>query len=232
MIHTSRQARQLFLTLLGIESLLVVAYATDSWVRGPSGELHAVIDLDGEGNLPAWFSSFQLSLVAITFWFMAARARTTQRPSRRFLRACSGLFLLLSIDETAMIHERITAWLGSRYIDWVPAWICAHPIKSSICAIVVVACAAAAAPHVRAFERANPTAVRIAAVGLLVYVTGGAVLESAGYETLIGGSHNSLYPVEVASEEFLEMLGVSLVLYSALLLCCKRMTKSRSGPKE
>lgn len=231
MVHTSRQARQLFLTLLGIELVLVLVYATDSWVQGPSGELHAVIDLDGEGNLPTWFSSFQLSLVAISFWFMAAQARATQRPSRRFLRACGGLFLFMSIDETAMIHERITGLLGTRYIDWVPGWVLDHPAKSTVCAMVVAGFAAMVIPHIRAFKKTNAVPVRIAAAGSFAYVIGAAVLESVGYETLVGGSHSSLYRFEVASEEFLEMLGVSLILYGVLLAGCKPIVRHRSGVK-
>ena len=97
------------------------------WVQGSAGQLHSLIDLDAEGNLPAWFSSFQLALIAIAFWVLAARFRATQRPSRCFLRACGGFFLLLSIDETAMFHERITESLGSRYLDWVPVYVVSHP---------------------------------------------------------------------------------------------------------
>ena len=80
--------RKLLLTLICIELLLVVVYATDVWVKGTSGELDGLIDLDAEGNLPAWFSSFQLALIAISFWVLTARRRATERPSRRFLRTC------------------------------------------------------------------------------------------------------------------------------------------------
>src|SRR6266404_6673969 len=133
MIHTSQQARKLFLSLVCIQLLLVVIYGTDAWVHGPNERLDEVIDLDAEGNLPTWFSSFQLALVAISFWALASRVRETGRPSRRFLRACGGFFLLLSIDETAMFHERITESLGSRYLDWVPVYVNNHPGDAIIC---------------------------------------------------------------------------------------------------
>lgn len=126
MIHSRPQARKLVLTMICLELLLVVIYGTDAWVQSSQGSLLALFDLDGEGNLPAWFSSFQLALIAICFWVLAARSRASQRPSRRFLRTCGGLFLLLAIDETALLHERITQSLGSRYIDWVPAYLANH----------------------------------------------------------------------------------------------------------
>jgi len=128
MIHSPLQARKLVLTMLCLELLLVVIYGTDVWIQSSQGSPLPLFDLDGEGNLPAWFSSFQLALVAICFWMLAARRRTSQRPSRRFLRMCGGLFLLLAIDETALLHERITKSLGSRYIDWVPAYLGAHSV--------------------------------------------------------------------------------------------------------
>lgn len=220
MIHSRQQARKLFLTLICLELMLVVFYGTDAWVQGSAGQLNSLIDLDAEGNLPAWFSSFQLALIAIAFWALAARFRATQRPSRRFLRACSGFFMLLSIDESALLHERITESLGSRYLDWVPVYVSDHPGNAVICALILVACMAAVFPHLRGLWQMSPRLSLIAAAGGVIYVTGAAVLESVGYRMLSAGSTLSFYRAEVAAEEFFEMMGASLILYAVLLLCC------------
>lgn len=90
---TSAQA---FLSLVCIQLLLVLFYGIDAWVQGPGERLHEVIDLDAEANLPTWFSSFQLTLIAISSWTLARRLRETERPSRRFLQTCGCFFLLLS----------------------------------------------------------------------------------------------------------------------------------------
>ena len=219
MIHSRLQACKLFLTLICIELLLVVVYGTDAWVQGPTERLHAVIDLDAEGNLPTWFSSFQLALIAISLWALGARMRESHRPSRRFLRGCGGFFLLLSIDETAMMHERITASLGSRYIDWVPVYLGNHVYGSILCVLTLIACLAAAYPHLCGLWRMSRRASLIAAAGCGVYVTGAAVLETVGYRMLEAGVSLALYRVEVAAEEFLEMLGASMILYGVLLFC-------------
>ena len=52
-----------------------------------------------------------------------------------------------------------------------------------------------------------------------------AGLESIGYKMLGNGAHLQLYRVEVAVEEFFEMLGASLILY-AVLLCCMMRSKN------
>lgn len=233
MIHSSHQARKLLLTLISIELLLVVAYATDAWVQGASGQLNELINLDGEGNLPAWFSSFQLGLIAISLWIFAARVRTSQRPSRRFLRVCGGFFLLLSIDETALMHERLTASLGSRYVDWVPGYIAGHPAQAIACLLVLAAGARSAYPHLLGLWQISRKAFLIGVAGCVVYVTGAAVLETIGYRMLEAGASVGLYRLEVATEEFLEMLGASLILHSVLFFCCLLASKpnsARSGP--
>jgi hypothetical protein len=161
MIHSCQQARKLFLTLICLELLCVVVYATDAWVQGATQQLHSLIDLDGEGNLPAWFSSFQLTLIAIGFWTLAARFRETERPSRHFLSTCAGFFLLLSIDESALLHERITESLGSRYVDWLPAYLGDHPGEAVVCALILVACLAAAYPHLNGLWRYPPEQVSL-----------------------------------------------------------------------
>lgn len=228
-IQTRRQAKQLFFILVCIQLLLVVAYSTDAWVQGPTGQLHAVIDLDAEGNLPTWFSSFQLSLIAITIWFWASRTKPVFSPSRRFLRAFAGLFLLLSIDETAMLHERLTNELGSRYIDWVPAYLWSHPWKTGACLVVLASLLRAVLPHLKGIWRLDSRATKVVIAGLIVYFTGAAVLETIGYKMLVGGSSISLYRLEVVAEEFLEMFGASLILYAVLLFYCAQHRSLRAA---
>src|SRR5262249_1788101 len=69
-----------------------------------------------------------------------------------------------------------------------------------------------------------------AAVGMLgavIYVLGAAVLESIGYKMLSSGATPMLYRVEVATEEFFEMLGASLILYAVLSMSL-RVPNSRT----
>jgi hypothetical protein len=227
MIHSREQARKLVLALILVELLLVVVYGTDAWIQTVAEPVHPVIDLDAEANLPTWFSSFQLVMIAISSWTLAAYARPTQRPSRRFLRLCGGFFLYLSADETAMFHERITASLGSRYVDWLPAYLGSHLVETFICVLVLVACAACAYPHLRGLWRLSSSASMIGIAGCAVFVTGAAVLETIGYKMLQLGVAQSVYRVEVAAEEFLEMLGASLILYAVLLFNVLRTQATR-----
>jgi len=177
--HSSRAARKLVLILICIELLLVVMYGTDAWVGNAPEPLHALVDLDAEANLPTWFSSFQLTLIAINFWYFAERRRATQRPSRRFLRCCAGFFLLLSIDETAMLHERVTKLIGERYVDWLPEYFESHVLSTVGCVLVLIAALVMGSSHLRGLSAASCKAMIIAVLGCLLYVAGAAILETS-----------------------------------------------------
>jgi hypothetical protein len=113
---------RIFLTALSCELILVAIYWLDVLTDGRFQLLHALFDLDSEGNIPAWFSSSQLFAVAITFFSCALRKGTERRPSRVFFSLAGVGALYVSSDETAQIHERVTAVIGARYIDWVPSF--------------------------------------------------------------------------------------------------------------
>ena len=220
MINSGRKALKLLLILIGFELLLVLVYAFDSWIRTSGRDFQDLFDLNGEGNLPAWFSSFQLLLIAICFWALASHRRATHRPSRAFLRACGAFFLVLSIDETAMLHERITHLVGSRYVDWVPGYIRSHIVETAVCGLIVAGCAVFAYSHLRGLWRMSARAIRFLVAGCAVYVIGAAALETVGYYLLCTDTTTFACLAEIATEEFFEMLGASLILYAVLLLCC------------
>lgn len=61
--------------------------------------------LDGEGNLPTWFSTMLLALNAVMLFMIAFRTRALGQPrfSFWFLLAC--IFVGLSLDEFIKLHE-------------------------------------------------------------------------------------------------------------------------------
>lgn len=69
------------------------------------------VDLGAESNLPAWFSSSQLLVVALGLGLLAARDVRLRRPQTWPVLLGPAFFLLLSLDEAAMLHERLGDWL-------------------------------------------------------------------------------------------------------------------------
>ena len=101
---TQRQVRLLGASLLAVELALW-------WLHGataPWASRHHWFDLDAEGSVSVWFSSMQLFVVAGVTAYCAWNER------RRSWWLLSGLFLYISVDETAGFHEAIGDWLGQR----------------------------------------------------------------------------------------------------------------------
>jgi hypothetical protein len=176
--------------------------------------LHALVDLDGEGNLPAWFSSFQLALISLSLWLLAFQHPKPDRPSRSFFALPASLFLLWSADETAQMHERLTGWIGLRYVDWLPYFLSEHKALVALLLAALLAIVWLLRSDALAFWRAHRRASLTAIFGFCVVFLGGAVLETIGYKFFLSGTTPLLYQTEVCLEEFFEMFGATLILYS------------------
>jgi len=213
--------RKIFIGLLLIEFFLVCCY----WVDVLTGEsllvLHGLFDLDGEGNIPTWFSSAQLLVVGLTLWNIALRQqRGTQgrhsTPPFFALAGCGAVYV--SLDETAQIHERVTAWMGQRYVDWLPRWAGSHLLLVLVAVGLIVILTRFFGPELLTIYRNHRRLVTLAVVGIGIGLTGGMGVETLGYELLHGERTSLWYKAEVTVEEFMEMLGASLILLSALQL--------------
>lgn len=211
-------ARRLFFGLLTIELLLVAAYALTLFSEPPRETLAQLFDLDGESNVPAWFSSAQLFAIGAGL-LLATRREAPVAPSQRFLLLTALAFLFFSLDEAAMIHEKVGGALGKP--DWLPSfrgkrgfWI---PIYAGAgLGVVAILCR----DLLDLWVHARRELLWVVA-GVSIYVLGAVGMEILAFEYLFDArdpSRVGLYNLEVVAEEFLEMSGASLVLYGVCLL--------------
>ena len=66
---TVRDLNKLFLRLILIELLLVTGYVLNVLWGSPSWIVTRLVDLDDEGSIATWFSSMQLFIVGLLFFF-------------------------------------------------------------------------------------------------------------------------------------------------------------------
>ena len=209
---STQSANRLFLRLAIIEILLVAVYWIDILLGEPVRLLHGLFDLDGEANIPTWFSSGQLLAIAIILWIVALYRHKPERPSRVFLLAAGTGFLLLSADEVVQLHEGLTGLLGSRYIDWIPTVLRNHKTIVLLLLAMLLVGFRIIYPDLRAAWNWSRKGSLVAVAGCATVVLGGCVLESIGYRFLEPGS--LAYKAEVSVEEFFEMIGATLILHS------------------
>lgn len=157
-------------------------------------------DLDGEGNVPTWFSSAGLLACGLVAFLLRRQARG--------LATFAFLLSAAAVDEVAMFHERAAAWLLERRGDVPPiaVWLLGAVLAATLAATLV--------PMLRRLPRVVRTRL---------FVSGGVfVLSAVGVETLgqawarSHGWHNAVYTLLVLLEECGEMLGAAICLHALL----------------
>ncbi|WP_139977319.1 hypothetical protein [Nocardioides litoris] len=214
-MSSTRLPRVLGLVTAVLVALHLAALAADRLLGATrlTGPLRQV-DLNAEGNLTSWWGSFLLLLAAGVAAAVAAGSRADGPAAARRWWVLAGLLALMSIDETAQLHDLATGPLrralgtdlGLFHFAWViPALL------------ALVASAAYLAPLVRSLE---PVVRRRFLVAVGVYVAGAVVLEMLGglvVDTDVDvRGYTAPYLTTMTAEETLELVG-SVLLVTALL---------------
>jgi len=188
----------------------VVLIAADVLLSRMLGHTPKLFDLNGEGNIPAWWSSAQLLVSGILVAIVALR-NGGKRLSSGSLFAFSGLLVLMSLDETASFHERLGTLLDS-FLDRTGGvlprtgyWplLLGLPLATLVLALLR-RCGSQ-------LEAARPRSARRFGLALLVLFSG-----AIGVELFNNVASLGLLRLAIELEEGLEMLGGSLLLASAL----------------
>ena len=219
----ARCANRVVASIVLFELCLILAYWADILIGGPE-PFHRLVNLDGEANIPAWFSSSQLLFGCLVAWVTALLQGTRDRPSGLFLFMLGSCFILMSVDETAQIHEGITGLIGTRYVDWLPTFLSTHKEMIALLLILGLAVLKFIWRDLKAIWRWSRRESLLALAGMCVFVLGAAGIETLGYKFLELGSF--VYKVEVTVEEFMEMFGASLVVYAALSFAQHQLERS------
>lgn len=91
---------------LGLMYVLWITILPPSWF------ITMFIDLNAEANLPTWYSSTKLFLIAVLLFVFGFGELGTTKRRKWVLLSAAVLFSILSLDETARIHE----WLSHQII--------------------------------------------------------------------------------------------------------------------
>ena len=194
------------LTAAGV-AVQVFKYAFGrDWLMGFS----RLLDLNGEANLPAWCASTALLLSGLMALAIAADERMHEARFRRHWRGLAALFVFMSMDEAAQIHEMSA--IPVRETFGFDGWL--HFSWVVLGAALAVIVGVAFLRFVLHLPR-HTSSVLVVSAGLLL---GGAI----GVEMIGGvfaaawGEHNLTFQLISAFEEFLELSGAALPIYALL----------------
>lgn len=180
------------------------------------GPLRPWFDLDSDSSIPCWYSSIKLFLVACCA-FVASQNNSYKRylPSS-WLYFLVFLFIFLSMDEAAAIHERLSSIARTLKLDWLlirghGTWIIVYGVLAFFLFLVSFR-------YLKRMWKYFKDETIKAFVGFLVLCSGGVVVEIISYFFLRSDLTSTSYKISVMIEESLEMVGVSIILYSIMLL--------------
>lgn len=160
--------------------------------------------LEHETNLPTWFSTIQLYMIGLLLAAFAVAMLRRRAPGAGWLLLWPAFFFFLSLDELAMLHERMPDAIRGAVFPVTGAWMLVY-------APVAGAAAAAMAYATRRFWLPYRDVTAMFAGGMLLYA-----IAAAGIEILVNFARgpSQLY-VQIFAEEIGEMLAATLLLWAS-----------------
>jgi hypothetical protein len=190
----------LILVFFAMDLALVTAYFIDYLLGNPIWILTRFFDLDRESSLPTWYSSVQwFSVAALLAIFARHNFRRSQFKSW-LLIMLPGVFLAFSLDEIAMLHERIGMAIDSisrrdTHFPVTGIWMFVIGVPFIILFGVIILV-------IRTYFRRAP---RIMLAGALGVETLSNFVEPDSVDRIL----------LIMAEEFCEMLGGTIVLWGS-----------------
>ena len=174
--------------------------------------LFSLFFLDGEGNLPALFSTWLFLMNAVLF-VIVWKAKKEADDSRRIWLLLSAVFVFLAIDESISIHERLIDPLrqaldasGVFYYTWIIPY-----------GIGIVVLSIFAIPVFWRLEKKIRFWFGLSAATYL-FATIGVEMISGKYLTMMNEKKDIVWILIITLEELLEMAGLIILVYALLSL--------------
>lgn len=207
--------RNLCLSLLAVTILLTVAHLGAMISRYMLGDdfvygLVDMFDLNLENNIPTVFSTLILVASAVLLTVIASHAATVKH-NAGYWKWLAIIFMFLAVDENASLHELfidpIQEMLPSGGIMYV-GWIIPYALAALVIGLVYLK-----------FVWSLPTRTRnLVILSGCLYLSGAIGFELLGGWYLLPRNEVEDFPYSmlVMTEEFLEMSGIILFIYTLL----------------
>ncbi|BAY99071.1 hypothetical protein NIES37_30500 [Tolypothrix tenuis PCC 7101] len=184
-----------------------------------------LFDVGQDSNIPTWYSSIMLLFCSLLLALIAKSQKTARTRYILHWKVLAAIFLYMSIDEVAMIHENADLILGSHisrtgflHFGWVAVGI---PLT-----IIFVLSYLKFLIHL-------PKKTR------LLFVVAGAIFVSGAIGAeMFAGRHEEIYHLDLtyamitAVEEFCEMFGIVVFVYALLSYIKEHLQEVNFGIKE
>ncbi len=168
-----------------------------------------LFDLYEESNIPTWFSSILLFSASLLLVVITMIKKELNSKEKTYWGGLAAIFVLLSLDEIAQLHElsgKILGMFGRGTGIFYNMWV----IVAGVVLVVF------AALYFKFWWSLPQPTKKLFLIAALIYIGGAVGFEML--ESLVHGSAMAKYinPLFVAIEESMEMGGIILFIYTLL----------------
>ncbi|CAK8721329.1 Multidrug transporter [Candidatus Electrothrix laxa] len=178
-------------------------------------EITNYVDLDIEKNIPSLYSAFAIFLCSLLFFCISSLEKKQGR-RRCYWLGLAAVFLFLSLDESLALHEGLgdlteeyiqqTGIMQARGLLYFP-WIIPYGILTTLLGML----------YFRFILRLPRKTAVLLILSAGIFLTGAVGFDMfGGREAEIHGYYSVMYTVLYTIEEFLEMSGIVLLMYTLL----------------
>jgi len=173
------------------------------------------VDLDIEKNIPSFYSAFAIFLCSLLFFCISSLEKKQGR-RRCYWLGLAAVFFFLSLDEALVLHEGLgdlteeyintTGILQASGLLYFP-WILPYGILTTLLGVL----------YFRFILRLPRKTSVLLILSAIIFITGAVVFDMlGGREAEVNGYYSVTYTVLYTIEEFLEMSGIVLLMYTLL----------------
>lgn len=212
-ITPKNAAKILVVAVLGL-TFIGIAVQVCKYVFGYDYLLGLILffDLSIDTSIPTWYSSVTLLICSILLAVISSAKREAKDRFALYWGVLAIIFLFLSVDEVARIHETIGQLIELKFTGKTHGFLYYTWVIYGAAFVLIVAAA-----YLNFLRHLPAKTMRIFILSALVYVGGALGMEiiNARYDDL-NGDGNLTYHLMTAFEEFLEMSGVAIFIYALM----------------
>jgi hypothetical protein len=203
--------RKLVVALISIMIVLLIANLIGliPVYKGTREVPMMLTNFDRESNLPTLFSTAILAICGLLALAIAVGSREEGKAQYFSWVGMAAVFFFLSMDETALFHERAThavrrvietEKMGLSHAAWTIPYV--------TMALLVIAA------YWRFFWRLPRTTKWQFGSGVVLYLTGAVIMEFVSCIWMDATSRNAVFYLLATVEETLEMIGVIVIIHA------------------
>lgn len=212
--------KKIFIFQLGlIFALVALSAATQAYILSANVAFDSTLwqvlqrfNIDAEVSLPTWYSQTALVVCAALLFFIAYAIKKKRKMGYKQWFLLSALFLYMSIDEGASLHELFVSPMRSIFDIkggyFLSAWVIPFIVLVAVCVII----------YARFWWRLPKRTRALMFAAAVVFVGGAIGMEMIGAHiyTENHGRFGYIAIAQASIEEIMEMVGVALFTFAFL----------------